>query len=179
MSSFNLAIPIILKHEGGYVDNPKDPGGPTKFGISLRFLKEQGLFKGDLDHDGDIDINDIKKMTVEQAKDFYKACWWDKYSYQSIANQDIATKVLDLSVNMGPIQSHKLLQKAVNENYPAKPLIVDSILGNESFQEINYEDPIVLLNSFKQQALKFYLNLVNKNSKLIEFLAGWKYRALA
>ena len=37
MSAFELAIPIVLKHEGGFADNPADPGGATNFGISLRF----------------------------------------------------------------------------------------------------------------------------------------------
>jgi len=86
MSLFELAIPIVLRHEGGLVDNPNDPGGITNHGVSLRWLKSKGL-AGDLNHDGDVDAADIKIMTVEQASGFYKTYWWDKYNYGAIVAQ--------------------------------------------------------------------------------------------
>lgn len=43
MRPFEDFVKVILKHEGGYVDHPNDPGGATKYGISLRFLQKNGI----------------------------------------------------------------------------------------------------------------------------------------
>ena len=58
MGCFSKAITVILKHEGGFSNHSSDPGGATNYGISLRWLKSEGLY-GDLDDDGDVDIDDI------------------------------------------------------------------------------------------------------------------------
>jgi len=49
MSTFETAWPTILRHEGGYCNNANDLGGPTKYGLSLRWLKAQGYFPSDTD----------------------------------------------------------------------------------------------------------------------------------
>ena len=51
MSLFDKCLKIVLIHEGGYSDDPDDPGGTTNYGISLRFLKSVGLELGDVDDD--------------------------------------------------------------------------------------------------------------------------------
>jgi lysozyme family protein len=63
MSDFNQAVKVILQHEGGYVDNPNDPGGATNYGISLRFLADHPE-SGDFNGDGEVDAEDIANMTV-------------------------------------------------------------------------------------------------------------------
>ena len=79
MSHFDTAIKKVLKHEGGYVDHKNDPGGATKYGISLRFIKQSNTDL-DLDNDGDIDADDIKEMTEDKAKEIYK----DKLQLKSL-----------------------------------------------------------------------------------------------
>src|SRR6266481_707309 len=101
MSTFELAIPVILRHEGHFVNNPADPGGATNFGVSLRWLKSQGL-AGDINNDGDIDIDDIKILTPAIAGEFYRTKWWNAYQYGNLVAQAVGTKVFDMSVNMGP-----------------------------------------------------------------------------
>ena len=93
MSDFELARPTVLRHEGGYVNNPNDPGGATKYGISLRWLKGQGLL-GDVTHDMVVDIKDIQALTVDQAAGFYRVQWWDKYGFGRILDQSVATSSL-------------------------------------------------------------------------------------
>ncbi|KKL48233.1 hypothetical protein LCGC14_2327530, partial [marine sediment metagenome] len=99
MASFDKAIPTILKHEGGYVHDPLDPGGETNFGISKRAFPEL----------------DIKNLTSGQAVDIYRERYWLHHIYDGIVNQDIATKVFDLAVNMGHRAAHRLLQKALRK----------------------------------------------------------------
>ena len=64
MRKFEDYLKVILKHEGLYSNHPKDPGSSTMMGISLRFLKMKGI---DINNDGDINIKDIKELTVEKA----------------------------------------------------------------------------------------------------------------
>ena len=179
MSTFEKAIPHILKHEGGWVNHPNDPGGATQFGISLRFLADHPEV-GDFDHDGDVDAQDIKNMTVEQAMTVYKMFWWDKFRYGSINDQTIATKVLDLSVNMGASRAHKLLQTALNKAFGMR-LTVDGILGNASFSTLNAitdgGQEQVLLTAYCDEAWGFYQRLIAGNSKFAVFANGWKKRA--
>lgn len=64
VSDFDKAFAIIIGHEGGYVNDPDDPGGETKYGISKRYHPDE----------------DIKGMTLERAKQIYKAGYWDRVS---------------------------------------------------------------------------------------------------
>jgi lysozyme family protein len=67
---FDLSLPHILEHEGGdkLVDHPADPGGITRWGISLRALRKLGI---DVDGDGDSDADDIRALSIEDARGIY------------------------------------------------------------------------------------------------------------
>ncbi len=179
MASFDRAIPLILLHEGGLVNHPADPGGITNYGISLRFLKDYPHV-GDFDGDGDVDHEDIKNMSVEDAKRIYKMFWWDKYKYSNIIDQTIATKVFDLSVNMGASRAHKLLQTAANKAFSLN-LTVDGVLGNASFSTLNAiadgDEEQALITEYCNQAWGFYQSIIaNKPSQKV-FEKGWRNRA--
>jgi lysozyme family protein len=179
MSDFNLAIPIVLQHEGIYSDDPKDPGGPTRYGISLRWLKHLGDANGDdrpdgdLDHDGDVDGIDIRSLSKAQAMELYRVHWWNKYRYEHIASQVIATKTLDLAVNMGSQAAHRCLQRAIRA---ASGLVLteDGVLGPLTFQAIDRSDPLMLLAAFRSEAAGFYRSLQQPR-----YLNGWLNRAYA
>lgn len=178
MSKFENAIPVILLHEGGYVNNPNDPGGVTNFGVSLKFLA--GHSEGDFNHDGVVNAQDIANMTKEQAQFIYKLFWWDKYGYGSINDQTIATKVFDFSVNMGSSRAHKLLQMALNDAFSLR-LDVDGVLGQASIRTINAaltdSQEQRLITAYCDEAWKFYQGLIAANPKLAVFANGWKNRA--
>lgn len=183
-SNFDLAIGVLLKHEGGISNNPDDPGGLTKFGISLRFAKGElaadldhdGFKDGDFNHDGQIDEDDIRSMSVVDAFRIYKRYWWDKFHYELITNQDVATKMLDCSVNMGASQAHKLAQRACND-CGVMPLIVDGLFGSHSIAALNSIDGQKWLAAMCKQQKLFYDTIIAKNPKLESFRAGWYKRA--
>jgi lysozyme family protein len=180
-SHFDDAILITLKHEGGFVNDPVDPGGATNWGMSIRYLKGRGdldgdgRLDGDIDGDGDIDVNDVRKMTMEQAIDLYYTGFWLKYGYDAIDDFDIAAKIFDMTVNMGSIQAGKLTQRALNRL--GQNLVVDGKLGAKSFAAINYEDPEMLLAELRQQQANFYLNLIRRNPSFAKYKRGWLRRA--
>lgn len=172
MSSFDIAIKTVLNHEGRYVNDPQDPGGATNYGISLRFLKATGdLGLGDIDHDGDIDSNDVKAMSMQNAIDIYKKYWWDKYNYEKIVSQLLATKLFDLAVNMGHKQAVICLQRAIRSLYGVE-LIEDGIIGSKTLHNINLLEPQALTAAFKSEAAGFYRSL-NKP----KYIKGWLNRA--
>lgn len=179
MATFDKAIGIILQHEGGWVNNPNDPGGATNFGISLRFLADHPEL-GDFDHDGDVDAEDIKAMTVEDAKKVYKSEWWDKFNYGNIVDQTIATKVFDFSVNMGAKRAHILLQRGLNAAFGLK-LTEDGIIGPATMSVINSaidgSGEQQLLDAYSNAAWDFYQRIIQGNPKLAVFQKGWKNRA--
>ena len=167
--------------EGGYNDRAADPGGPTNFGISLRFLKGlnadknlDGWIDGDLDQDGDIDIDDVRKLTPAQAETMYFEQFWGRYGYDRIGNQLIADKVFSFSVNMGPGRAHRIAQAAASYGAEIK---VDGILGVKSIEIINKSPPAQILVEIKHEAAKFYRSLVIERPALKEFLKGWLARA--
>jgi lysozyme family protein len=165
MSDFSTAVKVILQHEGGLVDDPADPGGTTNYGISLTWYKTVNP---------SATAADIIALTVDQASDLYKQYWWNKFEYGQISDQTVATKVFDMSVNMGGSQAHKLVQEALNSCWG--PVGVDGILGPASFAAIN-SNPPGFIDAIIAQQVGFYTRLAEQRPALAKFLPGWLKRA--
>src|SRR5690606_34526085 len=88
---FAVAVEVVLRHEGGYVHDPADPGGETNWGISKRSYPHL----------------DIASLTREQAIEIYRRDWWNRHGYDRIKSLDVAVKTFDLAVNMGPAAAHR------------------------------------------------------------------------
>ena len=171
MSIFNLAIPRVLMHEGGFVNDPADPGGATNFGVSLRWLKSQGLLT-EVEHSTNTDdpIEAVKKMTRDEACGFYKQYWWDAYKYGDILAQMVAGKVFDTAVNVGAPRAHRWLQTVVD--VPA-----DGIIGPATLAKVNAANSVLLLSDYQNEQANFYRGLVQAKPALGKFLKGWLLRA--
>lgn len=190
-ANFDTALPTILKHEGGFVDNIHDPGGATNYGISLRYLQARGdldgdgFLDGDIDRDGDVDADDIVAMDADDAAIFYKTGFWYPGKYGLIDDQVLATKAFDLGVNMGIKQGAKCIQRAllaVGAN-----LKDDGAIGPVTIEAINGEGALVILAATRSEAAGFYRALILRNSALRKrmidvpdfsvFKKGWLRRA--
>lgn len=95
-AAFDAAFGIVVGHEGGYVNNPADPGGETKYGISKAAYPNL----------------DIASLTEAQAQQIYKSDYWDKLSLDS-ADPSLALIAFDASVNNGVGAATKWLQSAL------------------------------------------------------------------
>jgi len=169
---FQHAVSVVLLHEGGFSDDKEDRGGDTNFGISLRYLRD---IKIDVDGDGDIDGQDIRRLTRNKAISIYKKYWWDKYGYNNIKNIDVATKIFDMSVNMGSKQSHKIVQRSLNTL--GFLILVDGKFGINTLSAVNRCDSKKLLNIMRHQCASFYFILIKKHPVLAKFKNGWLKRA--
>lgn len=172
MTPFDKAFAATLKHEGGFVNDPADPGGATKYGVSLRWLRAEGI---DVDGDGDTDIDDITAIDAEDAKEIYHKHWWLRFRYDELYVPEIAAKVFDLSVNMGPSEAHKVVQRASNNC--GYNLSVDGVLGSKSIATVNCVYSIRMMVAIRIEAAKFYERLVENKPELSKFLNGWLNRA--
>lgn len=184
-AAFIQAVETVLKHEGGYVNDPVDPGGATNYGVSLRFLAKvgehdldgDGIKAGDFDMDGDVDIDDIRAMTEQDAMKIYHLHWWDRYSYGDLP-AGIAGKLLDTSVNMGAPQAHKLVQRACRA-CGVSDLVEDGIIGPMTRQVIAGCDQWGLMTSMRSEQAGFYRALIVKTPKFEKYRTGWLRRAYA
>lgn len=185
MARFEDAIGYVLSAEGGYAEHPNDPGGPTFWGISLRYLKGKGDL-GDIDEDGDIDADDVRELTKAEAVAFYRSDFWEALGLTAIRSQMVALRTFDIAVNAGHRAATKILQRAVNallkgkrsEKRPAK-LRVDGVLGPKTLEATNYlkRDEVKLLEKMRALHEDFYRALVERNPNLQPFLDGWVRRA--
>ncbi len=175
-------IEPVLKHEGSVLSlDPDDPGLATKFGVSLRWLRsckdidpQTGYMVGDLDHDHDVDADDIREMTRIDAIRIYQAQWWDRYRYGLIEDDAVAGKLLDFSVHTGPGRAHRLIQVACNNVGIPGQLAVDGILGQQTIAAINSRpSQQYLLAMLRLEGIKFYTSLNQP-----KYLRGWINRAL-
>ena len=94
---FNDVIDKVLEHEGGYVNDPNDLGGETKYGITKRFYPDV----------------DIKSLTKEDAKDIYKRDYWDKNKIDNLPD-NLKHIFFDMCVNQGRGTAVRVLQRAIN-----------------------------------------------------------------
>lgn len=176
MAIFQNAVEILLAQEGGYT---VDTGGPTNFGITVPVLQEasKSVAGLDVDNDGDIDADDIRKMQRVTAELVYKKQWWDRYGYSLIREQEIANRVLSFSVNMGPKQGHKIIQRAVRAcGYYVKD---DGWIGPVTLSHLNSVETKMLIVGIRSESAGFYRALAMKNDKYVRYLEGWLNRAYA
>lgn len=176
-NDFEKIVNHTIKIEGGYVDDPKDPGGATKYGISLRFLAHENLkcCKRMV-----IDKEFIKNLTIPLTIEIYREAFWNRYKYYDINHPVIAAKIFDMAVNMGSSQAHKLAQRAAS-SLLREPLVDDGILGQKSIAAINYLIEIVAedkyIKELKKLCLNFYHTLILRKRSDPKYLKGWLKRA--
>lgn len=112
----------IVAREGGFVNDPDDPGGATKYGVTLGTMRRLGL---DLTRDGKIDVADVKAMTRAQAQDIFIEHYFRKPGLSDLPSV-LQASVFDMYVNAGA-NAVKILQKLVSRmGFPTKD---DGLIG--------------------------------------------------
>jgi len=174
VANFIEAYESTMKAEGGYINDPDDPGGETYKGVSRKYhskwngwvtidlLKQQPNFPKNLDEDGDLQ---------KKIEGFYEVNYWDKLQGDSIEDQDVAESIFDFGVNGGTKTSAKLAQMSVQ----AKP---DGVIGPKTLKKLNAEDKKTFLALFALAKIGRYVNICEKNSTSRKYFYGWIRRSL-
>lgn len=131
--NFDKAFEIIIGHEGGYVNDPRDPGGETKYGISKKAYP----------------YADIKNLTLDQAKEIYKRDYWSRLNADSLPDS-VRLMAFDCAVNCGLLTSTKILQRAAGTKD-------DGVIGPKTMMAVQYTPN--LEQQFAGYWLQYYTDL--------------------
>ena len=159
--AFLSAIKRLLTDEGGYADRTRDAGGATRFGISQREYPQL----------------DIKNLTREDAIEIYWRDWWCKFRYGALPSP-LASKMLDLAVNIGPSETARCLQRALRACGAA--IAENGILGPLTRASATRANQAALIAALRSEAAAHYrLVAASKGERAAgkDFLAGWLNRA--
>ncbi len=122
MQSVKAIAEEIVVREGGYVNDPDDPGGATKFGVTIHTMRRLGI---DLDFDGDVDAQDVRALSRSQAVELFIRHYFYKPRI-NLLPEPLQASVFDMYVNAGS-NAVKILQSLLAEFQ--EPVTVDGALG--------------------------------------------------
>ena len=149
MANIKILAPFILAWEGGFANDPIDRGGATNKGVTLATWKQVGY---DKDGDGDIDVDDLKRITTDDAVNVVmKPHFWDRWKADNIHSQNIANILVDWVWGSG---KHGIV-------IPQRLLGVkaDGIVGTKTISAVNFADPNQLFNAIYNARVKFLRNV--------------------
>lgn len=168
----------IIRIEGGYVNNPNDRGGETKYGITIQVQRENGY------------LGKMKDLPREVAYNIYQKRYWDVNRLSDIQNlsEKIQYEVQDTGVNMGVSQQARILQRALNSlNLNGKifqDLVEDGIIGRLTIEALHKHltygnqyrvknQELVLLRVLNQLQGARYVEIQEGRKANKDFVFGW------
>ncbi len=158
---FDRAIKVVLEHEGdGFTDDPRDKGGPTKYGISQRWNP---------------DVN-VRELSRGQAIEIYWKRYWRGRRYETLPD-GIAIKVFDLAVNLGHKTAVTCLQRALLAC--GMRVAIDGHLGPQTSGAAGLANQDALMAALRSEAAGEYRLRVERKEDHVAFEKGWLNRAYA
>jgi len=150
--NFDECLKMLLHHEGGYVNHPKDPGGETNLGVTKRVYEKWGGTK------------DMKDLTVEDVAPIYKKEYWDKCKCDDLES-GVDWAVFDWAVNSGTGRAAKAIQKICGAAQ-------DGAIGPKTLALIGTQNTQYVIEEFGKIRQDFYESLKTFDT----FGKGWTRR---
>ena len=174
MAEFERAVEKTLKLEGGFVNDPDDPGGATRYGITEATARAHGY------------TGDMRELPMETAKAIYKKSYWDIARLDEFPNQLLAENVFDCNVNCGARVGGRLLQECLNllnvdpaGRHMWREITEDGIVGTETLSVLqqalkvrrDMENLLALL--FNCLRARRYVSIIRSRATSQKFMIGW------
>ena len=164
MANFEKSFRELILIEGGYVNNPYDPGGKTMYGITEVVARDFG-FNGEMED-----------LPLGIAEDIYKEQYWSPYKFDLIKNSKIATELFEFTVNTGDGRlASKILQRSYNLLNKNIQLEEDGHIGPHTSNTVNtykfYKSLFKVMNIFQGQ---FYIALAEADSSTLKEMRNHK-----
>ena len=150
--NFDECLKMLLHHEGGYVNHPKDPGGETNLGVTKRVYEKWGGTK------------DMKDLTVEDVAPIYKKEYWDRCKCDDLES-GVDWAVFDWAVNSGTGRAAKAIQKICGASQ-------DGAIGPKTLALIGTQNTQYVIEEFGKIRQDFYESLKTFDT----FGKGWTRR---
>ena len=154
--NFSSSFELLLKHEGGYVNHPDDPGGRTNHGITQRVYEK---FLGE-----DVTEEEMKDMPLEDVFSIYKDDYWDRIRGDELPS-GVDLCIFDWAVNSGVSQASKALQRVLG-------VLDDGIIGSRTVAAVCERDSAQVVEAVSQKREDFYRSLRTFDT----FGRGWLRR---
>ena len=139
--NFKACLELVLKSEGGWVNNPNDPGGETNLGVTKRVWEEW------VGHP----VESLKKLTKDDVAPLYEQKYW-RPCYGEVLPRGLDLVVFSMGVNAGPGRSIKLLQSAIG-------CVPDGIIGPATRSLISASNITTLIAKFSEARREYYRTL--------------------
>lgn len=154
--AFEKALTIVLNHEGGFVNHPRDPGGMTNLGVT------RATWEAWTGHAATESV--MRSLTREQVAPLYKARYWDAVKGDDLPGA-VALCAFDFAVNAGPARSAKYLQRVAG-------VAQDGGIGPKSLFAIRAKGETAMVREFQEARRSYYRSL----STFSTFGRGWLRR---
>ena len=162
---FTDALRFVLAREGGYVNDPVDPGGPTNHGVTQKVYDSYRQSHG-------LPVRSVRDIAPDEVAHLYDTRYWDPVLGDELLALDgnLALQVFDMAVNAGVGRATKLLQRALHVEE-------DGVPGPATMRALRAADLPTLRDKFLAEREIFYRSLVTQKPQLGKFLSGWLKRA--
>lgn len=158
-SNLDLCLAIVLRHEGGFVNHPADPGGATKFGITLNTLSRA--------RGRPASVEDVRRLTEAEAAAIYRRLYWEPLRPDELPG-GLALALFDFAVHSGPARALRVLQGLLG----VEP---DGLMGPLTLNAARTADPVGTIRRLTRARLAGLTRL----AAWPVFGAGWRRRVLA
>jgi len=154
--NFDKSLAELLKHEGGFVNHPSDPGGATNLGVT------QAVWEDWIDRT--VSEENMKALTPAKVAPLYREMYWDRVKGDKLPS-GVDYCVFDAAVNSGASRAAKWLQTTVGA-------VADGAIGEQTLKQVLLTNPLMLIDKYSSNRLAFLQRL----STWPTFGKGWERR---